>query len=171
MNAKTIVKRDEFGVFSEKNSVSKYWGVSLAKKIPGFTVRFFDTMNKETILFKPKSELTEAIAATIAARFHDARELYSITTHFMVEIGSDVYKVNNCTNTIELLPKEAETETPALKSEDALPHITNNMVNPRKPKEVIETAPSVDYSNFDFLGYEKGTMYFELTEKGFEIPS
>ncbi len=170
MNA--TVKRDEFGVFSEKNSLSKYWGVSLAKKIPGFTVRFFDTVNKETILFKPKSELTEAIAATIAARFYDARELYSITTHFMVEIGSDVYMVNNCTNTIELVPKEAEVETPALKSEDALPHITNNMVNPRKAKEeVIETAPAADYSDFDFLGYEKGTMSFELTEKGFEIPN
>lgn len=167
-------KRDEVGVFSDKNSVSKYWGVTLAKKETGYTVRFFDKVNQETIMFKPKNFLTEAVAATIAARFYDARELYSITTAFNVQIGDELYLVNNCKNTIELVPADQEESVAVeLKSEDVLPHISNHMVNARKSKEEVVPEPSEvkDYSDFDFLGYEPGTMYFELTEKGFEIPS
>lgn len=169
-------KRDEVGVFSDKNSVSKYWGVTLAKKETGYTVRFFDKVNQETIMFKPKNFLTEAVAATIAARFYDARELYSITTAFNVQIGDELYLVNNCKNTIELVVGDQEIPQVELKSEGVLPHISNHMVNQRKTKEVQQevdrpvVSQSKGYSDFDFLGYEPGTMYFELTEKGYEIP-
>ena len=100
--AKKVVKRDEIGVLSERNSVSKYWGVAKPKNklIDGFAVRFYDSESKTTIHFKPMVALSETVAATIATRFHDQRELYNVTTSFVVEADGAKYLINNVENTI-----------------------------------------------------------------------
>lgn len=105
------LKTDSFGVLSEKNSMSKYWGVSAAKNGQGFTVRFQDSVSKETINFKPKSLLSEQVAAVIARGFYEDRNLYSNSIELLVDTDEGVYVVNCCSNTIKL-KEEGQTTIP-----------------------------------------------------------
>lgn len=105
------LKTDSFGILSEKNSMSKYWGVSTAKNGQGFTVRFQDSVSKETINFKPKSLLSEQVAAVIARGFYEDRNLYSNSIELLVDTDEGVYIVNCCSNTIKL-KEEGQTTIP-----------------------------------------------------------
>lgn len=101
------VARDEFGILSSKNTVSKYWGVSKVKGKEQFTVRFHDKVNKEVITFKPKGhELPEVVAAQIAARFFDEDDLYASSSIIGMIFKEGTAEVNTCTNIITFIPDD-----------------------------------------------------------------
>lgn len=122
----TTIPRDAFGILSNKNTVSKYWGVSLSKNKQNFTVRFQEKVNKETITFKPLNNLTEELCARIAARFFDEPNLYSESTVIDMVFPEGSVTVNTCTNTIKF---------------DAQVTQDIELVEPVVVKEVVQEKP------------------------------
>lgn len=138
MNAIVSIPRDAFGILSSKNTVSKYWGVSLTKNKKNFTVRFQEKVNKEIVTFKPLDDISEQLCARIAARFFDEPNLYSESTVLGMVFPEGSVTVNTCTNTIKL-------DTPSVEDIKCVaPVVVEQIEEAEPPKpEKKQRAPKV----------------------------
>lgn len=99
-----VLQSDSVGVLSQKNTASKYWGVSKMKNKVDWMVRFVERNNKTTVNFKSKVKLTENAAAQIAAKFYNDPSLYVTSTSVDIQTEIGLLSVNTCTNTITAAP-------------------------------------------------------------------
>lgn len=160
-----VLQSDSIGVLSQKNTASKYWGVSKMKNKVDWMVRFVERNNKTTVNFKSKVKLTENAAAQVAARFYKDPSLYVTSTSIDIDTEIGVLTVNTCTNTITAAVPVAKpvVDTRPLFKGSTLPKPSLKASKPKTKTTVTSVVDAfrvrVDEIKRDALARAKAMLY------------